>query len=127
MIPRAARAALRNLFSPELRKVFFKTLALTLLSLIALWFGVKEVLGWLGLPWIDTLLPGLPSWAGWLTFVAAILAGIGMAILLALLIAPVTAAIAGLFLDDVAEAVERMDYPTDLPGAALPIGRALMQ
>jgi CysZ protein len=69
----------------------------------------------------------LPSWAGWLTFIAAILAGIGLAIALALLVAPVTAAIAGLFLDDVAEAVERMDYPADPPGAALPISQAVMQ
>jgi len=127
MIFEAARAALRNLFSRELRTVFFKTLGLTLLALIALWFGLKELFDWLALPWIDTLLPGLPSWAGWLTFIAAILAGIGLAIALALLGAPVTAAIAGLFLDDVADAVERMDYPADPHGAALPIGQALMQ
>jgi CysZ protein len=127
MVVEAARAALRNLFSPELRAVFFKTLGLTLLALIALWFGLKEIFDWLALPWVDTLLPGLPSWAGWLTFIAAILAGIGLAIALALLVAPVTAAVAGFFLDDVAEAVERMDYPADPPGAALPVGRALMQ
>ncbi|MDW6025637.1 sulfate transporter family protein [Mesorhizobium sp. BAC0120] len=127
MILSAAHAALRNLFSPELRTVFFKTFGLTLIALIALWFGLKEVFDWLALPWIDTLLPGLPSWAGWLTFIAAILAGIGLAVALALLVAPVTAAIAGLFLDDVAEAVERIDYPADPPGVALPIGRALMQ
>ena len=82
---------------------------------------------WLALPWIDALLPGLPSWAGWLGFIAAILAGIGLALALALLIAPVTAAIAGLFLDDVAEAVERTDYPADPPGRALPVWPALIQ
>src|SRR5262245_24270627 len=127
MILEAARAALNNLFAPEFRSVFFKTLGLTLLALIALWFGLKKVFDWLALPWIDTLLPGSPSWAGWLTFIAAILAGIGLAVALALLVAPVTAAIAGLFLDEVAEAVERMDYPADPPGVALPVGRALMQ
>ena len=51
---------------PEFRAVFFKTLGLTLLALVALWFGLKELFDWLALPWIDALLPGLPSWAGWL-------------------------------------------------------------
>jgi CysZ protein len=127
MILASARAALGNLFAPELRAVFFKTLGLTLLALAALWFGLKEVFDWLALPWIDALLPGFPSWAGWLTFIAAILAGIGLAIGVALLIAPATAAIAGLFLDDVAEAVEQSNYPGDPPGRALPVGRALVQ
>ena len=127
MILEAARAAIRDLFAPELRSVFLKTLGLTLLALVALWFGLKELFDWLALPWLDALLPGLPSWAGWLGFIAAILAGIGLALALALLIAPVTAAIAGLFLDDVAEAVERTDYPADPPGRALPLGPALKQ
>src|SRR4051794_21283558 len=102
MIIEAARAALSDLFAPEFRAILFKTLGLTLLALAGLWFGLKEVFDWLALPWIDALLPGFPSWAGWLTFVAAILAGIGLAIGVALLIAPATAAIAGLFLDDAA-------------------------
>ena len=116
MILDAARAAAGQLFSAEFRAVFFKTLGLTLLALAALWFGLKELFDWLALPWIDALLPGLPSWAGWLGFIAAILAGIGLALGLALLIAPVTAIVAGLFLDDVAETVERTDYPLDPPG-----------
>lgn len=127
MILEAARAALRNLFAPELRRVFFKSLGLTLLALAALWFGLKEVFDWLALPWIDALLPSAPSWAGWLTFIAAIIAGIGLAIGVALLVAPATAAIAGLFLDDVADAVERTDYPREPIGTPLPMGRALVQ
>ena len=126
MIVEAARAAFRNLFAPEFRAVLFKSLGLTLLALAALWFGLKEVFDWLALPWLDALLPASASWAGWLTFIAAILAGIGLALGLALLVAPVTAAIAGLFLDDVAEAVERTDYPADRPGTALPVGRSLV-
>ena len=103
-----------------------KTLGLTLLALFALWFGLKELFDWLALPWIDALLPGLPSWAGWLSLVAAIIAGIGLALGLALLIAPVTAIIAGLFLDDVAETVERTSYPLDPPGKAVPALQSIM-
>jgi CysZ protein len=126
MILDAARAAASQLFSVEFRGVFAKTLGLTLLALAALWFGLKEVFDWLALPWIDALLPGLPGWAGWLGFIAAIVAGIGLALGLALLIAPVTAIVAGLFLDDVAETVERTAYPLDPPGKAVPVLQSML-
>ena len=127
MIIEAARAAMRDLLARELRSVFLKAFGLTLLALAALWFGLQELFDWLALPWIDAMLPGLPSWAGWLGVAAAIVAGIGLALALALLVAPVTAIVAGFFLDDVAEAVERIDYPADPPGHALPLGPALAQ
>ncbi len=126
MVLDAARLAAGQLFSREFRSVFFKTLGLTLLALVALWFGLREIFEWLALPWLDALLPGLPSWAGWLGFVAALAAGIGLALGLALLIAPVTAMIAGLFLDDVAEAVESRSYPADPPGRAVPALRSMV-
>ncbi len=120
MIIEAASAALSRLFSAEFRTVFLKSLGLTLLLLVGAWFGLKEVFDWLALPWIDALLPGFPSWAGWLTLVAAVFAGIGLAVGLALLVSPVTALVAGIFLDDIAEVVERTDFPQDPPGRALP-------
>lgn len=121
MILEAASAALFRLFTPEFRSVFLKSLGLTILALVGLWFGLKEIFDWVALPWIDVLLPGFPSWAGWLSFIAALLAGIGLALGMALLIAPVTAIVAGLFLDDVAEVVERTDYAKDVPGTPVPI------
>ena len=126
MILDAARAAAAQLFSAEFRSVFFKTLGLTLLALVALWFGLKELFDWLALPWIDALLPGFPAWAGWLSLIAAIVAGVGLALGLALLIAPVTAIVAGLFLDDVAETVERTSYPLDPPGQAVPVFQSMV-
>jgi len=126
MILDAARAAASQLFSLEFRSVFVKTLGLTLLALAALWLGLKELFEWLALPWLDALMPGLPDWAGWLSFIAAIVAGIGLALGLALLIAPVTAVVAGLFLDDVAETVERTDYPLDPPGKPVPTLRSVV-
>ena len=124
MILEAARAAASHLFTAEFRGVFFKTLGLTLLALVALWFGLKELFDLMALPWIDALLPGFPAWAGWIALIAAVAAGIGLALGLALLIAPVTAIVAGLFLDDVAELVEKGDYPNDPPGRALPAFQA---
>jgi CysZ protein len=126
MILEAARAAASRLFMAEFRSVFFKVLGLTLLALVALWFGLKELFDILVLPWIDAVLPGLPSWAGWLGLVAAIVAGVGLALGLALMIAPVTAIVAGFFLDDVAEVVEKSDYPNDPSGRAVPTLQATL-
>ncbi|UCI26191.1 sulfate transporter family protein [Mesorhizobium sp. B2-8-5] len=123
MILDAARAAASRLFSPEFRSVFLKTLGLTLLALVALWLGLESLLEWLAWSWLQALLPGLPSWAGWL---GGIIASIVLAVGLALLVAPVTAIVAGLFLDDVAEVVERTDYPNDPPGRPVPALHSLV-
>ncbi|RWX79196.1 sulfate transporter family protein [Neorhizobium lilium] len=126
MILDAARLSLLNLFAPETRNVFWKTLGLTLAVLLALWFGLREVFFLYVWPWFASFLPSLPDWTGWLALIAAIIAGIGLALALALLIAPVTALIAGLFLDDVAEVVEKRDYPTEPAGKAMPLGQAIL-
>lgn len=121
MIFDAARAAASQLFAPEFRAALFKSLGLTILLLAGLWFAFKEAFEAFAMPWLDALVPGLPAWAGWLGVLAAITAGIGLALALALLIAPITAVVAGLFLDDVAEAVEKTSYPQDPPGEAVPL------
>jgi CysZ protein len=72
------------------------------------------------------LLPGMPEWAGWLGIAAAIVAGLGLALVLALMIAPVTALVAGIFLDDVADVVEREDYPGEPVGTPLPLSRSVV-
>ncbi len=125
MIFYAARQGFGNLFAPETRSAFWKVLGLTILVLIGLWFAVRGIFIWLAVPWIDSLLPGVPEWAGWLSFVFAIMAGLGLALALGLLISPVTAVIAGLFLDDVAEVIEKKDYPADPAGTAMPLTEAI--
>ncbi|WP_137133424.1 sulfate transporter family protein [Rhizobium sp. FKY42] len=127
MIFEAARLSLINLFAPETRSVFWKVLGLTILVLIGLWFALREVFALYVWPYFAAFMPTVPDWAGWLTFIFAIAAGIGLALGLALVIAPITALIAGLFLDDVAEVVEKRDYPGDPEGAALPLGRAMWE
>ncbi|MEQ8482041.1 MAG: sulfate transporter family protein [Hoeflea sp.] len=127
MIIEAARMGGGNLLAPASRSVLFKSLGLTILLLAGLWFGLGEAFSALAMPWLGELLPGLPDWAGWLGTVAAIVAGIGLALVLALLIAPVTAVMAGLFLDDIAEVIEARDYPRDPPGRAMPLGQSIRQ
>jgi CysZ protein len=125
MIIDAARLSFANLFAPETRSVFWKVLGLTLLALVGLWFALRELFIYLALPWLDVLIPGTPGWAGWLTFVVSVFASLGLALGLALLLAPVTALIAGFFLDDVAEVVEKRDYPQETAGRPLPLGEAI--
>ncbi len=126
MILDAAYKALSRLLSPEFRSVFWKTLGITLLLLVGLWAAIRLLFFSFAWPWMAQVLPGLPDRAGWLGVAAAVVAGLGLALVLALMIAPVTALVAGLFLDDVAEVVERQDYPADRPGQALPVGPALL-
>ena len=112
MIFDAAALSLRNLFSPETRNVFWKTLGLTVLVLIGLWFGLRESFITFAMPLLQGFIPDLPDWAGWLTFIFGILASIGLALGLALLLSPVTAIIVGLFLDDVAVYGQQLEQLT---------------
>lgn len=125
MILDAARLSLANLFAPETRSVFWKVLGLTVLVLIGLWFALRSLFITFVFPWVVGFFPEMPDWAGWLSFVFLIAAGIGLALGLALLLSPVTALIAGLFLDDVAEVIEKRDYPQDAAGKAMPLGPAM--
>ena len=126
MILDAARRSLANLFAPDTRGVFWKVLGLTALVLVVLWFALRESFLAFAMPWLSAAMPDVPDWAGWLTFVIGIFASLGLALALALLLAPVTAIIAGCFLDDVAEVIEKRDYPTEPAGRALPMGEAIL-
>ena len=126
MILDAARRSLANLFAPETRGVFWKVLGLTALVLVVLWFALRESFLAFAMPWLSAAMPDVPDWAGWLTFVIGIFASLGLALALALLLAPVTAIIAGFFLDDVAEVIEKRDYPTEPAGRALPMAEAIL-
>lgn len=127
MIFDAAALSFRNLFAPETRSVFWKVLGLTIVVLAALWLALREVFIFYLWPWLAGFFPTMPDWAGWMVFVMGLFASVGLALVLALLLAPVTALIAGLFLDDVAEVVEKRDYPADSPGTAMPIFDAIVQ
>jgi CysZ protein len=126
MIIEAARLAGRNLFSAESRSALWKILGITVLLLAGCWVLLRNLFVALALPWLDALVPGIPDWAGWLGFVFGVIASLGLALGLALLVAPVTAVIAGFFLDGVAEIIEQRDYPHDPVGTAMPLGRAIV-
>lgn len=111
----AALQAARQTLSPPFRAVLLKSFGLTLLLLVASWLALQAG--------IDRLV-ALPNATA--TSAAHWIAGLGSAFGLLFLVAPVTAAVASLFLDDVAEIVERTHYPNDPPGKPLPLLRGLL-
>ncbi|MGE0233667.1 MAG: sulfate transporter family protein [Flavobacteriaceae bacterium] len=115
MIASALRAA-GQLAAPEFRSVLLKTIGLTLLLLLALWGILQSVIGYF-----------LADLSGWLDVTLSILSGLGLLIGAVFLIGPVSTLVAGLFLDDIAEIVERTDYPADRAGVPLPVPTAIWQ
>lgn len=107
----AARLALADILSPPFRAVMWKSLGLTIGLLFLVWLGLEALLGWLvdieSYPWIETVL--------------SIVAGVGLLIGLAFLVAPATSLFAGLFTDEIAGLVEREHYPGDPPGTDVPV------
>jgi CysZ protein len=108
-----ALAALTQIFSPPFRATLIKSLALTIGVLIIAWFALDRLaLGYLeiGPRWLATAL--------------AVLAGLGLFVGLAFLVAPITSLTAGLFLDDIALIVEKEIDPGGPPGRPIPLGTA---
>lgn len=126
MIYSTAIRAFGDLFSAPVRGVFWKVIGLTLLFLVALWFVLRLLFLDYAMPYIEAWLPNLGEWTGWIGLFASIISAIGLAAGLAFLIAPVSAVIAGLFLDDAADKIEKQDYGSDAPGQALPLGQSIL-
>lgn len=109
----AAIAAIEDVFSSKFRGVLWKSIGLTIVLFIAILVGLEVGLSMLTMvpwPWLETVL--------------AVATGLGVFAAMFFLIAPVTALFAGLFLDEIAEVVEKRDYPNDTPGTALSNGKA---
>jgi len=113
LVLESARRAITQLFSPGFRSVMWKSLGLTIALLIGAWFGMEALVDWL-------ISPYLGSWP-WVATALVWMTGAGFFVGALFLIAPVTAIFAGVFLDDIAEAVEATHYPQDAPGRATAI------
>ena len=110
----AALRAFHDTFSPAMRTVLWKALGLTVILFVVVMVAVQVALSMLvGFPW------------PWVDTIIAVAAGLGLFAGLFFLMAPVTAMFAGLFLDDIADLIERRDYPREPPGTPLPTLQAV--
>jgi CysZ protein len=116
----AAFAAWRQVLSRPFRKILWRSIALTVALLALVWFGLTRLFSYYlqGNP-LSTQYPILDGFAFFL-------AGAGLFVALAYVLPAVSALVAGYFLDDAAEIVERTDFPQDAPGRPLPTGQALL-
>jgi len=120
MLIHAAFSAWRQVFSPGLRRILWTSLALTVALLALVWFGLTRLISaYLA---DNPLTVEYPMLDGFVFFFA----GAGLFVVLAYLLPAVSALVAGYFLDDAAEIVERSDFPQDPPGRPLSVGQSLL-
>ena len=103
----AAGQAFREIFTPAFRTILFKCLGFTIALLVLLIIAAE---------WSFAHFVTLPNWAEKTIEWFGALALVGGSVFL---IPPVTALIAGLYLDDIAAQVEKVHYPADPPGHEL--------
>ncbi|KTS40550.1 CysZ-like protein, partial [Methylobacterium radiotolerans] len=111
---------MRQTFSPPLRAILWKSLGLTVGLLLLIWLGLTRLIqAFQASHHISAQYPILDS-------LAYYLAGFGLVVALAYLMPAVSILVAGFFLDDAAEIVERTDFPNEPPGRAMPFGTAML-
>lgn len=123
--------AITQMFSPPLRAVLWKSIALALALIIVVAIALDRGIVWLvgaGSTWGQTELgphANLPVEA--LAWVLSIAAGFGIVVGGVMLMPAVTSFVASFFCDQIAEIVEHEYYPADPPGKALPLLRAVLE
>ena len=118
MIPAAFLAAVGQMGDRRFRWVLIQGVGLTLALLFAAYFVIFQ-----GVQWVLPDCFALP-WVGDVCFVEAILSWGSVLLMLVLsvfLMVPVASAFTGLFLDDVADAVEERHYPSLPPAPRIPL------
>lgn len=104
-----ASRSFSEVLSQPFRAILWKSLGITIVLLILVWLAIQGTVAYFvdfaSYPWLET--------------VVGILTGLGAFIGLGFLVAPVSAIFAGLFQDEVADLVEKLDYPSDPPGKAM--------
>ena len=118
VIIQSARLAVSQILETPFRSVLWKSLGLTILLLIVAWIGLEALVS-------TFLTPLLGPWP-WVSTAVLWLFGAGLFIGMGFLVGPATALFAGIFLDDVAELVERRYYPSDRIGVPMPILPSLL-
>jgi CysZ protein len=125
----AAVKAISQILSPPMRSILWRSMGLALVLISVLAIGLQQLLTWLavsGSDWAEALLgPGYHSTLNVLSWIISIAAGLGVVVGGIFLMPVITSLIASVFVDDVADHVEREHYPAERRGAALPLGASI--
>jgi len=127
----AAAKALSQILSPPMRSILWRSIGLALVLIIVLAIGLQRLLSWFatyGEGWAEGMLgPTYHTPINLLAWVVSIAAGLGVVLGGIFLMPAITSLIAGFFVDDVGDLVEREYYPAEAPGVALPLGIAMVE
>jgi uncharacterized protein involved in cysteine biosynthesis len=126
----AAVKSLRQMVSPEFRSVLIKAVLLALVTIVLLGVGLHQFLSWLtanGTLWVEGHVgPTYYTPLAWLIWILSIAATLGIVVGGVFLMPAVTAFVGSFFVDQIAEEVERVHYPADAPGSAVPFVQATL-
>jgi uncharacterized protein involved in cysteine biosynthesis len=127
----AAFKALAQMFTPPFRSVLLKSIGLAILLLILFALGLNKLFGWLATVsqgYLDPVIgPNMQTPLHALIWLLAISAGFGLVAGALFIMPAVTAFVASFFSDEIAAEVERVHYPADPPGVAVPLPRAVIE
>ncbi|WP_024511782.1 sulfate transporter family protein [Bradyrhizobium sp. ARR65] len=127
----AAVKALAQMLSPPMRSILWRSIGLALVLISVLAIGLQRLLSWLatsGESWAEAALgPGAHTPLYVLAWVVSVAAGLGIVFGAILLMPAITSLVASLFVDEIADHVEREYYPAERPGTALPFGLAMQE
>jgi CysZ protein len=127
----AAVKALTQILSPPMRSILWRSIGLALVLIVVLAIGLQRLLSWLatsGESWLEALLgPSFQTPLDILAWIVSIAAGLGIVFGAVLLMPAITSLVASVFVDEVADHVEREHYPAERPGVALPLGLAMTE
>jgi CysZ protein len=127
----AAVKALSQILSPPMRSILWRSIGLALVLIAVLAVGLQRLLSWLatsGEAWAEAALgPSFQTPLNILAWILSIAAGLGVVFGAVVLMPAITSLVASVFVDEVADHVEREHYPAERPGAALPVGVAMTE
>jgi uncharacterized protein involved in cysteine biosynthesis len=127
----AAVKALSQILSPPMRSILWRSIGLALVLIVVLAVGLQRLLSWLatsGEGWADAMLgPSFHTPINILAWIISIAASLGVVLGAVFLMPAITTLVASVFVDDVADHVEREYYPAERPGIALPLGLAMTE
>src|SRR5260221_12137070 len=127
----AAVKALSQILSPPMRSILWRSIGLALVLITILAFGLQRLLSWFavyGEDWAEAMLgSGFHTALDILAWVLSIAAGLGVVLGAVFLMPAITSLVASVFVDDVADIVEREHYPAERVGTALPFGLAMTE